>query len=245
VRKGRESAAAEYLIWNVSMSDTHTRDPSWKTDLIWHYFHAVSTAAKVPTYRKFYSNQDPSDELDNRHRVYEMLVDEPLHTHPTLSTTSDESMENYKKSKLPWNQNNGGFLKAVNNEYWCGSILKIVFVRYMGWKMAEPTARDQVSVGRDPSKAVDWTIKNLENKMPVRASLGGAHYVGIVGHRTTGADNKVTEFLCLDPWAYGIDGGNQAMKYAGTSTAFLGISKRDGATLTYSNKAVAFVERPS
>ncbi|MGY4487133.1 hypothetical protein ACVWWR_006324 [Bradyrhizobium sp. LM3.2] len=160
------------------MSDTHTRDPSWKTDLIWHYFHAVSTAAKVPTYRKFYSNQDPSDELDNRHRVYEMLVDEPLHTHPTLSTTStDESMENYKKSKLPWNQNNGGFLKAVNNEYWCGSILKIVFVRYMGWKMAEPTARDQVSVGRDPSKAVDWTIKNLENKMPVRASLGGAHYM--------------------------------------------------------------------
>jgi hypothetical protein len=228
------------------MSDPHIRDPSWKTDLIWHYFHTVTTAAKAPTYRKFYSNQDPSDELDNRHRVYEMLVDEPLHTHPTLSTTStNESMENYKKSKLPWNQNNDGFLKAVNNEYWCGSILKIVFVRYMGWKMAEPTARDQVSVGRDPSKAVDWTIKNLENKVPVRTSLGGAHYVGIVGHRTTGADNKVTEFLCLDPWAYGIDGGNQAMKYAGTSTAFLGISKRDGATWTYSNKAVAFVERPS
>ncbi|MGF6312705.1 hypothetical protein ABIB82_006655 [Bradyrhizobium sp. i1.8.4] len=105
------------------MSVTHTRDPWWKTDLIWNYFHTVTTPAKAPAYRKFYSNQDRSDELDNRHRVYEMLVDEPLHTHPTLSTTStDESMENYKKSKLPWNQNNGGFLKAVNNEYWCGSI---------------------------------------------------------------------------------------------------------------------------
>ncbi|MGY3590359.1 hypothetical protein ACVIGB_010058 [Bradyrhizobium sp. USDA 4341] len=228
------------------MSDAHTRDPSWKTDLIWHYFHSVTTAAKAPAaYRKFYSNQDPGDELDNRHRVYEMLVDEPLNTRPVLLATADESMENYKKSKLPWNQNNAGFLKAVSNEYWCGSILKIVFVRYMGWKMVEPTARDQVSAGRDPGKAVDWTIKNLENKVPVRASLGGAHYVGIVGHRTAGADDKVTEFLCLDPWAYGIDGGNMDMKYAGTKTAFLGISKRDGAIWTYSNKAVAFVERPS
>ena len=228
------------------MSDTHVRDPSWKTDLIWHYFHTVTTEAKAPAaYRKFYSNQDASDELDSRHRVYEMLVDEQLHTLPTLAATADASMENYKKSKLPWNQNNDGFLKAVNNEYWCGSIIKIVFVRYMGWKMAEPTARDQVSAGRDPGKAVDWAIKNLENKVPVRASLGGAHYVGIVGHRTSGADGKITEFLCLDPWAYGIDGGNRDMKYAGTKTAFLGISKRDGAIWTYSNKTVAFVERPS
>lgn len=228
------------------MTDTHTRDPAWKTDLIWHYFHSVTTAAKAPAaYRKFYSNQDSSDELDSRHRVYEMLVDEQLNTLPKLEATADQSMENYKKSKLPWNQNNGGFLTAVNNEYWCGSILKIVFVRYMGWKMAEPTARDQVSAGRDPTKAVDWTIKNLENKVPVRASLGGAHYVGIVGHRTAGPDDKVTEFLCLDPWAYGIDGGNKDMKYAGAKTAFLGICKRDGPTWTYSNKAVAFVERPS
>lgn len=99
------------------MSDTHVRDPSWKTDLIWHYFHTVTTEAKAPAaYRKFYSNQDASDELDSRHRVYEMLVDEQLHTLPTLAATADASMENYKKSKLPWNQNNDGFLKAVNNE---------------------------------------------------------------------------------------------------------------------------------
>jgi hypothetical protein len=224
------------------MTDPHKQDKSWKTDLIWHYFHTVSTSAPPPkAYAKYYSNQDSVGELSDRHRVYEMLTGEAVHTHPDLKTKStEESMDNYKKSKLPWNQNNGGFLTAVNNEYWCGSIIKIVFVRYMGWKMVEPTP---LIVGKkNIDKVVAWTIKKLESKIPVRASLGGSHYVGIVGHRAAGAD--ATEFLCIDPWAYGIDGGNQGMTYAGTPTAFLGISKRVGPSWTYSNKTVGWVETP-
>ena len=45
-----------------------------------------------------------------------MLVDEPVHTKPALQATPDESMKKYHESKIPWNQNNGGFLKAVKNE---------------------------------------------------------------------------------------------------------------------------------
>ena len=28
------------------MVDTHVKDASWETDLIWHYFHDVTTEAK-------------------------------------------------------------------------------------------------------------------------------------------------------------------------------------------------------
>jgi hypothetical protein len=224
------------------MADPHTRDASWETDLIWHYFHDVATrASPISSHRKFFANQDPGGELSDRHRVYEMLVDEDIHTHPELKPTTEESMENYKKSKLPWNQNNGGFLKAVNDEYWCGSLIKIVFIRYMGWKNIEP---EPARFGNNVAKAAEWTIKKLENKIPVRASLGGRHYVGIVGHRSVGADRSITEFLCIDPWAYGTDGKNQGTTYAGKRTAFLGIAKRSASSWTYGDKIVRWVEIP-
>src|SRR5215211_7076245 len=98
------------------MADPHTRDSSWDTDLLRHYLHEVSTPANPGVHRQYYSNQDPLGELSNRHRVYEMLVDEAVHTHPELKSTTKESMDNYHKSKIPWNQNNGGFLKAVNDK---------------------------------------------------------------------------------------------------------------------------------
>ena len=87
----------------------HTRDASWNTDLIWHYFKTVSTKAGPGAYAQYYRNQDPGGELSDRARVYEMLVDEPEHTLPTLMPDSKQSMDNYGKSKLPWNQNNAGF----------------------------------------------------------------------------------------------------------------------------------------
>ena len=122
---------------------------------------------------------------------------------------------------------------------WCGSIIKIVFIRYMKWRNKEPTPSKTKGVG----EAVAWTIKSLEDKVPVRASLGGQHYVGIVGHRSVGGG---TEFLCIDPWAYGTDGSNTSMTYAGAATAFLGISKRAGTSWTYGagGKIVRWVEVP-
>lgn len=225
------------------MADAHARDPSWETDLIWHYFHETSTKAEAgKSYGKYFKNQDPGGELSDRHRVYEMLVDEPENTLPTLMPTVEESMDNYHKSKLPWNQNNGGFLKSVNKEYWCGSIIKIVFVRYMGWPPVEPN--QQRYPNKKSSDAVRWTIDKLTKKIPVRVSLGGSHYVGIVGHRKLSDTSH--DFLCIDPWGYGTDGSNTDMKYAGSKTAFLGISQQSGAAWTYgsSAKIVQWVETP-
>ena len=231
----------------------HTRDASWDTDLIWHYFKTVSTKANPGSYSQYYRNQDSGGELSDRARVYEMLVDEPEHTLPTLMPTTKESLDNYGKSKLPWNQNNGGFLTSVNQQYWCGSIIKMVFVRYMGWPMKEPD--DQRYPGKKGSDAVQWTIDKLKKNIPVRASLGGQHYVGIVGHRVTtvapphgvaGPVDLFNEFLCIDPWAYGTKGDNLHMKYAGAATAFLGISKQAGSSWTYGQpgKIVQWVETP-
>ena len=114
---------------------------------------------------------------------------------------------------------------------------------------------DQRFPGRKGSDAVQWTIAKLKNKIPVRASLGGQHYVGIVGHRTVtvppprgaeGPDALFNEFLCIDPWAYGTKGDNMHMKYAGVATAFLGISRQAGPSWTYggSGKIVQWVETP-
>lgn len=225
------------------MADTHVKDPSWDTDLLWHYFHDVTTSAPPPlAYGKFYKNQDPLGELSNRHRVYQMLVDEPVNTlPPPPAADAQDPMGNNKKSMIPWNQNNGGFLKSVNNELWCGSIIKIVFVRYMGWKMVEPAAHN---FGKDVAGGVKWTIDKLSKNIPVRASLGGTHYVGIVGHRSKDKDN--TDFLCIDPWAYGAHGTTpDTIIYAGAETAFLGISKRSGASWTYTEgEIVRWVETP-
>ncbi len=228
------------------MADTHVRDSYWQTDLIWHYFHDVQSKAAPRDSR--YQYMDPLGELSNRHRVYELLVDESAHTYPPGSSNSS----NRNASKIPWNQTNAGFVKAVGGTMdadgnpsvlWCGSLIKIVFMRYMGWSGGEPKQR---SIKERNFDAVKWTIEKLKNKIPVRAFLGGHHYVGIVGHHSNdgsppaGAigprDDPTTEFLCLDPWAYGIDGLDEAT-YAGTKTAFLGVIRQRGTSWTYGKGA--------
>jgi hypothetical protein len=224
------------------MVDTHKRDPSWETDLIWHYFHGVHTTANPGQYKNFYRDMDPTGQLSDRHRVYELLVDEPDQTSPS---TDDE----VGKSKIPWNQNNAGFLKSIGGgAEWCGSIVKMVFIRYMGWTR-EPRARSVNERGFD---AASWTIDKLKNNIPVRVGFGGSHYVGIVGHHCVirplpagasgpsecGRDN---DFLCIEPWAGGVD-ATASITYAGTSTGFLGIIQQRGPMWKYGRLTATWVE---
>ena len=190
-----------------------------------------------------YSIMDPLGELNNRHRVYELIVDEAAHTYPPGSSNSAAR----NASKIPWNQTNAGFVKAVGGTIgadgnpsvlWCGSLIKIVFMRYMGWSGGEPKLRSIREKGFD---AASFTIGKLEKKIPVRAFLGGHHYVGIVGHRAIAGPlavgvNSMNEFLCLDPWAYGIDGLDETT-YAGSKTAFLGIIEQSGTSWIYGKNA--------
>src|SRR6187455_535390 len=106
------------LAWRrgaTSMADTHKRDFSWETDLIWHYFHDTRTPANPRG--GWYAQMDPLGELSNRHRVYELLVDETSQTFPG-------SQQLVGESKISWNQNNAGFHKTVGGKYFCGSLIK-------------------------------------------------------------------------------------------------------------------------
>ena len=49
-------------------------------------------------------------------------------------------------------------------------------------------------------------------------------------------EDEVADQKRTDPGAYGTDGKNTAMTYAGTATAFLGIAKRSGSSWTYDDK---------
>lgn len=216
----------------------HGRDLSWTTDLIWQYLHQVKTEAKPRGH--WYREMDPSNELSDRHQIYELLINEG-----NLTTK-----EQVAASKIPWNQNNAGFLKTVNGQYYCGSLIKIVFTRYMGWSGDEPKS---MSVGKKGADVARWVIKSLEDKKPVRVALSGKHYVGIVGHRcrTTapppGAPGPAScsprnEFLCIEPWAGGSSTGNGFIRYAGNDSCFLGIIQQDGAKWTYDGLVVSAVE---
>jgi hypothetical protein len=183
---------------------------------------------------------DPTGELSDRHRVYELLVDEPAQTAPP-----DE--DKVHESKIPWNQNNAGFLKTVGGQEWCGSFVKIFFTRYMGWSGVEPTPRPVNKKGFD---AVRWTIDKLNHNIPVRAGFGGAHYVGIVGHRcllrplppgVSGPLDCDTDFLCIEPWAFGVE-ATDSITYAGTTTGFLGIIQQRASTWKYGRLVVSWVE---
>jgi hypothetical protein len=228
------------------MTDPHKRDNSWETDLIWKYFHLVTTEA--PPQGAWYKGMDPLGELSNRHRVYELLVNEADHTNPK---TPDE----VGKSMIPWNQNNKGILKTCSGKEICGTSIKLVFARYMkGWTLGkEPVA---ISVTKKGFDATKWTIDKLQSEIPVRLGLrmkhGGTHYVGIVGHRCRkkplppSPDGKLecsadNEFLCLEPWAGGVD-ANASIIYAGTETAFLGIIQQSGSTWTYGTTTGSSVE---
>jgi hypothetical protein len=213
----------------------HTRDASWTTDLIWHYLH--ETKLKAPPQGDWYTNMDPLGELSDRHRVYEIIVDE---ADQTLANTQQK----VSNSKIPWNQNNFGFLKTVNQKYNCGSLVKIFFTRYMGWSGAEPKS---LSIKQKGFDAAAWVIKRLEKKSPVRLALGGHHYVGIVGHRCLktgprgGACTGNNEFLVIEPWSMGTN-VDTTMIYAGTETGFLQIATQEGDEWTYQSHSPSAVE---
>jgi len=209
------------------MADPDVRDPSWETDLIWEFFHQKPTEAH--TWEKWFKDMDPGGELSDRRRIYNMLVGGSAATNP-------KSQDDVSKSLIPWNQNNTGFLKTVNGQLWCGSLVKIVFTRYMGWTGAEPKYRAVNAKGFD---AAAWIIQKLKNKTPVRASLGGHHYVGIVGHRAVSTVGN--DFLCLEPWAGGIN-ADTTVKYAGHDTGFLGIVEQRGSAWKYSGEQIIGVE---
>lgn len=222
------------------MACAHKRDSFWQTDLIWHYFHEVRTPARP--WGDWHKKMDPREELTDRHHVYELLVDNPDQTNP-----SGDDMVG--KSLIPWNQNNAEFLQCVQGQLWCGSIVKIVFARYMGWNGVEPNSH---SVNQKVFNAADWTIDQLRHNKPVRAFVAGHHYVGIVGHRcqlkplpagVAGplACSNDNDFLYIDPWAGGIS-GQTSITYAGTTTCFLGIIKQHGSTWTYDTELVTAVE---
>ncbi len=212
---------------------THAPDLAWETDLIWHYLHQIKTEAKPVGH--WYKQMDPSGELNDRHRVYEMLLNES-----DLKTQRDVDA-----SKIPWNQNNAGFLKTVDGKLYCGSLIKIVFTRYMGWSNTQPKSLDIGKRGFDAARLV---IDSLRDKKPVRVSLGG-HYVGVVGHRCRPAPGGAgagcspqNEFLCLEPWAGGSATGQRTIKYAGKDTCFLGIIQQDGSSWKYDDHTARTVE---
>lgn len=220
-------------------------DASWTTDLIAHYFQTVTKDAPPGRFNAYFKNQDPLGLLNKRKHVYDLLVSTSPETLPTNEADT-------AKSTIPWNQNNEGFMKAVNQQWWCGSLIKMVFVRYMGWKDVEPSPT--FSINKKGFDAASWTIKHLEKKVPVRAFLGGHHYVGIVGHRERsvvpaapafGPADRFIEFLCIDTWAWGIDGQDGAT-YDSKESAFLGIIKQVGKSWTYgkNKNIVSAVEVP-
>ena len=109
-----------------------SRDGSWDVDLIWKYFHETpGPASGAATWYQF---MDPDGDLNDRKKVYAMLVSEHTHTNPDTS--------NLRQSKIPWNQRNAGIMKAfrtkmklseAKSELACGSVVKLTFMKYMGW----------------------------------------------------------------------------------------------------------------
>ncbi len=223
---------------------THKRDGLWTTDLLWHYLHEVKTPA--PPQGSWHTKLDPLNELSNRHRVYELLVDEPAHTFPGTKALSEAS-------KIPWNQLNTNLQhsceKLTKQKYACGTIVKVFFQRYMGWGANEKS----YEIKKRGFDAVKWVIQRLERKSPVRMALSGAHYIGIVGHRCirtpmpAGMEGPEAcsanhEFLAIDPWPFGTNVDHFDMVYAGTHTGFLQIVRQVGTTWTYQHHKPSHVE---
>jgi hypothetical protein len=236
----------------MSCPQGHVKDPNWSIDLIWKHFH--ESATKVTPVAQ-YKQMDPKGELHERHRVYQMLVDEPAHTNSTWRPASKGY--HFNDSMLPWNQNHPGMVKAFGKHTACGSLVKITFNKYMGWGTNYPV--QQTLNSRNVSAIVALIVRNLLNGKPVLAKVAsdtyGWHFVGIVGCRPQAfaimggkidAELKLAskrksvekwDFLYIDPWAGSVDGGN-SMTYAGTTTKFLGMIQQQGDTLKYGKHAV-------
>ena len=220
---------------------THRRDGLWTTDLLWHYLHDVKTPA--PPVGSWYKTMDPSNELSNRHRVYEILVDEADQTFPLDQPAVEVS-------KIPWNQGNANLQEtcevATGKPHACGTIVKLFFQRYMGWGAKETSH----AINAPRFDAAKWVIQHLEQKKPVRVALNGAHYIGIVGHRCiptplppgpqTCSPNH--EFLVVEPWAYGTTADQKSMVYAGAKTGYLQILRQEGSKWIYQKHKPTYVE---
>ncbi|MEX2142441.1 MAG: hypothetical protein WD894_24515 [Pirellulales bacterium] len=206
----------------MSCAKGHVKDPSWTFDLIWKHLHENTTKAKRT---HWYGNMDPNGELDDRHRVYELLVDEPNHTYPR-GADATAANEVRKRSMIPWNQLHPGIIKTFKTKYACGSVMKITFEKYMGWGGGYPGEKDVRKKGFD---AVAFTVRNIMSGKPVLARTAdtryGHHFVGIVGARMAPA----WEFLYIDPWA----GNGAPITYAGATTSFLGIIRQENGKLKY------------
>lgn len=206
-------------------------DDDWDVDLIEKYL--VSTSGPAIKTGEWYKFMDPTGKLNDRRYVYDMLTGK--------SSTSDTcpTLSNRDASMIPWNQNNKGILKAFGKRKLpCGSMVKLAFCKYMGWRYpTEPTNR---STSFPKWNAILWIVKSLRAGKPVRAKIDALHhYVGIVGFRDylkfaiPRADETATfEFLCIDPWAGGARTGEVKIKYA-KETKFLGIAHQIGTNLKY------------
>jgi len=88
----------------------YTKDPSWTTDLLWHYLHQMTTPPETRNtkwwFDDWYKKVDTTGALENRREVYKLLVDNATHTNPS-------SEESRAASAIPWNQNNKEFLRRA------------------------------------------------------------------------------------------------------------------------------------
>jgi hypothetical protein len=170
-----------------------------------------------------------------------MLLNDAGQTNPADNDKRAESM-------IPWNQNNDGIVKSFKSNLACGSVVKIAFIKYMGWpgfvkgKQHEPPRR---SMAHKNWNGLKYIIKSLDAGKPVRVFLKAKnHHVGIVGYRPLPmavADTQY-EFLVMDPWAGGARTGTETIKYAGKDTKFLGIGKQDGNKIVYDGYDVTDVD---
>ncbi|MGL4550196.1 MAG: hypothetical protein ACRC33_03325 [Gemmataceae bacterium] len=216
------------------MADTHVRDGTWTVDLIWKYLHEVSKPGRRAG--SWFDKMDPGGVLNDRHRVYEMLVDEPHHTNPQPDEVA--------RSMIPWNQNNKELFEAFGKKWACGSVVKLSFLKYMNGGAGDQPAKGVDSKGFD---AAAWVTQSLDKGRPVRAHLGEKHhYVGIVGYRAAAVATPTSrfEYLVMEPWAGGAATGGATIKYAGASTKFLGVMKEQAGRLEYDGYKVTSVSGP-
>ncbi|MEP6850059.1 MAG: hypothetical protein ABI999_14465 [Acidobacteriota bacterium] len=217
-----------------------SRDASWEVDLIWKYLSETSTPG-VKT-GDWFSSMDPGGTLNDRHTVYDMLTSSAADTNP--------DMTQLRAAMIPWNQRHAGIIKAFKSELACGSVVKLSFMKYMGWGSGEQKSRSLDFKGWN---GVLWVVKSLRAGQPVRCYLKAKnHYVGIVGCRGKkmhpDADDsdaaKEWEFLVMDPWAGGASTGSTTISYAGIQTKFLGIAKQVGLKIVYDSIDIYSVEGP-
>jgi len=210
------------------MACTHRQDRTWTTDLLWYYTHVSDKSLADTKYTKSWFDSwhvrlDPANAKKDRHKVYELLLDEA-------------EPANWSDSKVPWNQENPRFTAHMNSKgfkgLFCGAAVKIFLNKYM--KLVDyPTRKWPRGQNKEAEKACKWILDCLKNRTPVIVGLGHenvalvSHYVGIVGHKKVAA---LDHFLFIEPygekaWGY-LEYGFRADGSRGKSS-FLGEFKYD------------------